>query len=152
MIQLLLHLLGDYILQSHWAATEKTKHWRPAFYHAIFYSLPFLLIGSPSAVLAIAISHYLIDRYRLVRYVVWSKNIVLGHWIKWSSYFSDNLWGNYHYPEREELKEDRHLYSWQNCRKAGYPEEVPSAIAFTLMVAADNTIHLCLNYWFLTWK
>jgi hypothetical protein len=43
MEQLLLHLVGDYIFQSHWMATEKTRHSYPALYHAIIYSLPFFV-------------------------------------------------------------------------------------------------------------
>lgn len=73
--QLFLHALGDYIFQSHWMATEKTKqHWA-AFCHALVYSLPFLAL-KPSllAWIVIFVTHFFIDRYRLARYVVWLKN------------------------------------------------------------------------------
>lgn len=73
--QLVAHAIGDYILQSHWMATEKTKQSTAAAVHAVTYTLPFLLITqSPAALAAICIPHFFIDRYRLARYVVWLKN------------------------------------------------------------------------------
>lgn len=73
--QLVAHLVGDYIFQSHWMATEKVKQTPAAATHAFFYTLPFALITqSPWALLVIALTHFVIDRYRLARYVVWLKN------------------------------------------------------------------------------
>jgi hypothetical protein len=74
MIQLGLHLLGDYILQTGWMAmNKKKKGWAGHFacqVHCITYSLPFLLIGSWQATLAIYVSHFLIDRYRFVEHLI----------------------------------------------------------------------------------
>lgn len=78
MIQLLLHLLGDYVLQSHWMAVNKTKASLPCAIHVALYSLPFLAIGSWRAVAFIAGTHFLIDRFQLARYVVYAKNVALG--------------------------------------------------------------------------
>lgn len=73
--QIVAHLVGDYLTQSHWMATCKTKRWLPAAIHAFVYSLSFLLITrSIGALSVIAGTHYLIDRYRLARFVVWIKN------------------------------------------------------------------------------
>ncbi len=73
--QIVAHLVGDYILQSHWMAQEKTKQHVAAAAHAICYTLPFLLITqSPAALAIICGTHFLIDRYRLARFVVWLKN------------------------------------------------------------------------------
>lgn len=73
--QILAHLIGDYILQSHWMATEKTKQSFAAAIHAITYTLPFLfLTWEPWALAFICGTHFLIDRFRLARYVVWLKN------------------------------------------------------------------------------
>ena len=38
--QLVAHAVGDYILQSHWMATEKTKQHFAAAAHAVVYTLP----------------------------------------------------------------------------------------------------------------
>jgi hypothetical protein len=73
--QLVAHAIGDYLLQSHWMATEKTKQHTAAAIHAATYTLPFFLItNSPAALAVICSSHFLIDRYRLARFVVWLKN------------------------------------------------------------------------------
>lgn len=73
--QIVAHLVGDYLLQSHWMATEKTKQNGAAAIHAVTYTLPFALITwSPLALVAICASHFLIDRFRLARFVVWAKS------------------------------------------------------------------------------
>ena len=73
--QIVAHLVGDYILQSHWMATEKVRNSFAAAIHAVTYTLPFLLItASPEALAAICGSHFLVDRFRLARFVVWFKN------------------------------------------------------------------------------
>lgn len=77
--QLVAHAVGDYILQSHWMATQKTKQSFAAAVHAVTYTLPFLLITqSPAALAAICGSHFVIDRWRLARFVVWAKNGMRG--------------------------------------------------------------------------
>lgn len=73
--QIVAHLVGDYILQSHWMATEKTKNSVAAAVHAVVYTLPFLLITQSVAALAVICgTHFVIDRWRLARFVVWLKN------------------------------------------------------------------------------
>lgn len=73
--QILAHLVGDYILQSHWMAQNKAKHTHAALIHAFAYSLPFLLLTSNmTAMWAIFLSHFMVDRFRIARFVVWFKN------------------------------------------------------------------------------
>ncbi len=78
MIQLILHLIGDYITQNEWMALNKAlpsrKGYLACFIHATIYSLPFLFIGSVNAFLIIYISHFLIDKYKLAVYVIKLKN------------------------------------------------------------------------------
>lgn len=77
--QILAHLVGDYIFQSHWMAQNKGKNSVAAAIHAITYTIPFLLITrNPLAIAAICGSHFVIDRWRLARFVVWFKN---GPWL-----------------------------------------------------------------------
>lgn len=48
--QIILHLLGDYVFQSEWMASEKTKRPGPALAHAVVYTALFLfLTQSPPA-------------------------------------------------------------------------------------------------------
>lgn len=115
--QLFAHLIGDYILQSHWMATEKTKRAWPALVHSILYTLPFLFITtSPVALGIIAGSHFVIDRWRLARYVIWLKNQLGPEWI-----------------------------SWSQCKSTGYPNSVNPWLSTWLLIIADNTLHIGLN-------
>lgn len=74
MIQLLFHMFGDYIFQNHWLANTKTKNTKIGYLacliHCLLYSLPFLFITSIPAVLVIFITHFLMDKYRLAKYVI----------------------------------------------------------------------------------
>lgn len=73
--QIVAHLVGDYIIQSDWMAEEKTKRSFAAAVHATSYTLPFLFITlNPIALAIICVTHFIIDRWRLARYVCWAKN------------------------------------------------------------------------------
>lgn len=73
--QIVAHLVGDYILQSHWMATEKTRNSVAAGVHAVTYTLPFAFITwSPLALALICGTHFVVDRWRLARFLVWAKN------------------------------------------------------------------------------
>lgn len=78
MEQLIAHLIGDYIFQSHWMALNKVKNsligYFACFIHCFLYSIPFLFIGSPIAVFVIFVTHYFIDKFRLARYIGMIKN------------------------------------------------------------------------------
>jgi len=135
MIQLILHLIGDYVTQSDWMAQNKTKQSLPAFCHAVVYSLPFLLIGSCAAWVVIMSTHFLIDRFRLARYVVYGKNFLAPKfWCK-SGEAITTLWWR----------------PWAECSATGYHDTAPAWLAVWLMIAADNTLHLAINYCSLKW-
>lgn len=73
--QIVAHLVGDYLFQSHAMATRKTKQTAWALFHAATYTAPFALITrNPAALAIIGGTHFLIDRFRLARFVVWAKN------------------------------------------------------------------------------
>ena len=78
MLQLLLHGLGDYIIQNDWMALNKKKPgfkgFLACFIHCLTYSLPFLFIGSVPAVLFIFITHFIIDRTHIIDYILALKN------------------------------------------------------------------------------
>ncbi len=142
MEQLLLHLIGDYITQSDWMANNKTSKYLPAMTHAIVYSLPFLLLR-PS-VLAFSVilgTHFLIDRFRLAKYVVWFKNAIGSPRLKrvkvWTEGDNEITHTTYYV--------DPKLH-WDNCKATGYPSETPAWLAVWLMIIADNTMHLTINY------
>ena len=119
--QLIAHAIGDYVVQSDWMATEKTTRWVPALVHGLTYGLVFLWFTTEWWRLAIIIlSHSVIDRYRLARYLCWAKNRVLGH-----------------------------TAPWAQCRATGYPPEKPIWLAVWLMIIADNVCHVLINGWVL---
>jgi hypothetical protein len=116
---LLAHLVGDYLTQSHWMATEKTKRWWPAWAHAITYGLPFILITrSVPALVVIVATHAVIDHYRLARHIVWAKNF---------------------------LAPKAYWHPWSECSATGYHQDQPAWLAVWLMIIADNTMHLVIN-------
>jgi hypothetical protein len=63
------HLIGDWILQTHWMAMHKKKSALVCLLHVTLYMLPFLYCGlMPWQLLAIGLQHYLQDR---THFVVW---------------------------------------------------------------------------------
>lgn len=123
--QLLCHAIGDYVLQSDWMALEKTTKSKACLAHVLAYALPFLAISrSPVAFAIIIGTHFVIDRWRLARYVVWTKNLLA-------------------------TREYRH--PWSECSGTGYHSSRPPFMAVWLMVIADNVLHVAINGAALRW-
>lgn len=160
MTQLLAHLWGDYILQSDWMAENKAKRDFPAAVHAFVYTLCFipltLHLGSAmrmaAAIFAINVSHFLIDRYRLARYVVWAKNW-MGPRQQWLVKLDQQTleeagpWRarnneSHQYPDALRFTANPPL---QQC-PTGYPPDRPVWLAVWLLIIAGNTLHLTINY------
>ncbi|MEM6998169.1 MAG: DUF3307 domain-containing protein [Patescibacteria group bacterium] len=119
MEQLLLHGIGDYIIQTGWMASEKTKRWWPAVVHGITYTALFALLTTSWIALAvIGLTHVVIDRYRLAKHVVWFKESVFGS-------------------NKMPLKDFRRLRELPN---------VPDYQYFWLVIIIDNIMHLGINY------
>lgn len=117
--QLVAHGVGDYLLQSHWMATNKTKRAWPALCHVAAYTVPFaFLTHSVPALAVIAGTHFLIDRYRLARFVVLAKNFMAP--------ISD-------WPTRAAMD------------GTGYEPDVPPWLAVWLLIIADNILHILIN-------
>lgn len=124
--QLVAHAIGDYILQSDWMATEKTKKSIAAAAHVVTYAIPFLaLTRSIAALVFIVVTHFVIDRWRLARYVVWAKN-----WL---------------------APKGSRTPPWSACTATGYPPDRPSWLAVWLLIIADNVMHVILNAVALRW-
>lgn len=120
--QLIAHGVGDYILQSHWMATKKTSNSLAAASHAFAYTIPFaFLTQNPWALALIAGTHFLIDRYRLARFVVYAKNFIAppSGWPK-------------------------------ALTNTGYDADVPPWMAVWLLIIADNILHILINATVLT--
>lgn len=124
--QLLCHAIGDYVLQSHWMATEKTKRSVAALFHVATYALPFgLLRPSAFALFVIVATHFVIDRWRLARFVVAFKNYLgtppLPLQMSFTSY-------------------------WHNCDPlTGFPDGTPAWLGVWLLIIVDNIMHVTIN-------
>jgi hypothetical protein len=128
MDQLLVHILGDYFLQSDWMALNKSKKTLPCFVHCVVYTIPFVLLtNSLVALFVIFSSHFLFDRFSLVKYIIWIKNHIN--------------------PKFE-------YYPFDKCSITGYyddwnKENVGARYNFIttwLYIISDNAIHLAFNY------
>ena len=121
--QLVAHAVGDYLLQSEWMATEKTKRSFPALVHSVFYILPFLFITqNPFTLAVIGGTHFVIDRWHLARYVAWAKN---------------RPWPG--------------SASWAECRDTGYHPDTPAWMSGWLVIIVDNVLHILINGAAITW-
>lgn len=109
-------------------AQNKTKSDWAAFVHAFTYSLSFLLLHPSWHAMAIILTtHFFIDRFRLARYVIYAKNH-LGPRL----YVYRGKWRRY--------------YPWSETNVTGYGPEVPAWLSVWLLIIADNTLHLTINY------
>lgn len=118
--QIVAHLIGDYLIQSHWMAVKKRANWSAAIWHGWAYSLAFVAFCGPSipALLIIAISHMIFDHYGVSRYVVFAKNFLAPR-AEWPT--------------------------WADSKKTGYPSNAPDFLAVWLNIIADNILHLIVN-------
>ncbi len=179
MLQLILHLVGDYLTQSDFMALTKRRNWLVAGWHAWFYALPFLILTrhahNPAlAWLAIWFSHFLIDWLGLARYVVWVKNW-LGSTTRRRETMTEALdrakqegrvmsgpgvtvfepgelsqfLDDYDRNPREVVT--RPNQPWSVCSATGYSPDRPVWLATILLIVADNTLHLICNYCALRW-
>lgn len=123
--QLLCHAIGDYVLQSDWMATEKTKKSIAALCHVLTYALPFLFLRPSWAGLSVIVgTHFVIDRWRLARFLVRMKNHIG--------------------PPGGCLKSGLE----SGCKfdtATGYPAETPPFLSIWLLIIADNVMHVTIN-------
>lgn len=121
--QLLAHVVGDYFLQSDYMALNKKDRVLPCLAHVLLYTLPFLLLTTSAAALAvIAGTHFAIDHWNLARYPIWLKNKVLGG-----------------------------SKPWKDCQMTGFDPERPIWLSVWLTIIVDNTIHIIINAAAIKW-
>lgn len=145
MEQLLCHLFGDYITgQSDWMALNKNKRSIPCLVHVFLYTLTFLfLTTSWKALLVIGVTHFLIDRFSLARYLIWVKNHINPHfeyapwkWSKNTGYYDIT---------------DKQLEQPTGGDREAFEVETgittrPMWITVWLYIISDNTLHLLCNW------
>lgn len=128
--QLVAHAVGDYVLQSDWMANEKTKRSVAALAHAVTYMFPFMLLTrSVVALWVIVATHFVIDRWRLARWVVLVKNMGLR-------------------PTTAET-EGEAMDFWDHA--TGSPRARPPFLSVWLLIIVDNLMHVAINAAALRW-
>jgi hypothetical protein len=137
--QIICHAVGDYILQSSWMSEYKRYRSFPCLVHVTLYTLPFLLVThSWPALGVILVTHFLIDRFGLARYLVWLKNHL-------APPFSINLDPK----DPEYLACERLTPPWKECQQTGYHDQslspAPIWMRTWLMIFADNILHVVIN-------
>lgn len=137
--QLVAHAIGDYLLQSDWMATEKRRASVAAAVHALCYSLPFLFLSPSLAAWAFIVgTHFVIDRWRLARYVVWAKNWIAPRYLEIKN-GPPSLW----YRARN--------LPWQQCEANGFAPGRPEYLTTWLLIVVDNVCHVLCNAAALKW-
>lgn len=115
----LAHAFGDYVVQSNWLAQTKTSSSLTAAIHAASYTACFLpLTRDPRRLAIIGGTHFVIDRWRLARYLVWAKN---------------------------QMAPQEHRYPLKEAGPLGYGPNTPDWLAGWLLFIADNAVHLTIN-------
>ena len=116
----LAHLFGDYVVQSDWMANEKTKGHLPAALHGLTYAACFLpLTRDPRALAIIGGTHFVIDRWRLAKYLVWARN---------------------------QCAPAEARYAYAEAGMLGNRADRPDWLSGWVTVAADNAVHLLINH------
>lgn len=130
---ILCHMVGDYVLQNNWIANRKTSDIRIAFLHGVLYTAPFgvlMLAIAPTrppagvwdyvwVVLIFVVTHAFIDRYRLVKPLIWAINQVAP-------------------------REHRYPYA-EAMANGGYSKSTPVWLSTWLMILVDNSIHIVIG-------
>jgi hypothetical protein len=150
--QLVAHAVGDYVLQSDWMAQQKVKSHIPALVHAIFYTLPFLFLSrSWKALLFILVTHFIIDRWRLARYVVYVKNFLAPasttECVQTPNTAAASSPGGF----VNQYVMTKWWHPWAECVGMGYHKDRPAFLAVWLLIIADNVMHVLCNAAALRW-
>ncbi len=134
---LVAHLVGDYLLQSDWMASEKTKKSTACLAHVATYILPFVFVTQSLMALAlIGGTHFVIDRFRLARFVCWAKNFLSPNSMKMVAVKE---------PIERMVAMPEWWHPWADCSATGYHKDRPLFLSLWLMIIADNTMHLICN-------
>lgn len=162
-IQIVCHIFGDYFLQSDWMATKKAKQSSACLVHAIFYTVPFLIITQNwLPLLLIGGTHFIIDRFSLAKYLVYAHNFLAPCFTfclnpRSKNYLKFTAWRPY--PEFKYCEPFGFVNIGGINTKAvagGYQPEIkkmkikqqyerPHYIQFIVYLIYDNTLHVLIN-------
>ena len=128
MEQLLIHVFGDYFLQSDYMALNKNKNSYICAAHCFLYTVPFLLLThDPIALFLIFLTHFLEDRWSTIRYLIWFKN---------------HLNPLFQYPPFKYCSTTGFYDDWNSENKPSRPKFITT----WLYIICDNSFHLACNF------
>lgn len=145
----LCHLVGDYWLQSDWQAINKGKKTLNCFVHVLIYTACFLfLTTSWKALLFIATTHFIIDRFPIIvkKLIFWKNHFPTLDYPFWeycnsTGYYDDSPYNSQKLKGTEkQILEDERVW--------GKPRHF--FITIWLYIICDNTLHLVCNFIALT--
>ena len=136
MEQLLVHIFGDFFMQSDWIALNKSKRSFPCLVHVVIYTSCFLILTlSWKALLVIGGTHFIIDRFHTpLKRFIWLR----GH-------MNPSL----SYPEYKKCNSTGYFDdSPYNTAKPSPTDGTPRLfnISIWLYIIHDNWLHLAINY------
>lgn len=138
MLQLILHALGDYLIQNDYMAlNKKKKGWHGHIacqIHCITYALPFWYFYGIKVAFGVYLSHFIIDRYHLIEMFLAIRNGLIKK------------------PWTDEAG-CRHSIAYQlaHVDNFGYSPERPVLITVWLYIIVDNIFHVLCNYFCITY-
>lgn len=142
MEQLLVHLLGDFALQSDWMALNKSKRTIPCLVHVLIYTACFLLLTTSwKALLVIGATHFLLDRFHTpLKRLMWLRGH-LNPWFRYPEYAKCDTTGYYD----ESPYNTKHFTSGDGSTEL-YAKPRLFFISCWLYIIHDNFLHLVINY------
>ena len=148
MLQLIAHLIGDYVLQNQWMANRKAPNIKVAILHALLYSAPFVIFfGLSWAIMVIFATHAVIDHWRLTKH--WCKFWGIGtegavkRWVDMLILEAYLIVPRAYTPYKWDRKAREYL--------ARATPDAPKHIKDWLLIIVDNTTHLGINALALWW-
>lgn len=141
MEQLLVHIFGDYLLQSDWCAMNKAKRTLPCLIHVLIYTACFLILTTSwKALLVIGGVHFILDRWPIIiRRLIWLKNHI-GPGFKYVPFYKADATGCY-----DNLMADVLYKPYTREVINGFSPRL-NYITIWLYIITDNFLHLLTNY------
>lgn len=160
MEQILVHILGDFLIQSDYMALNKSKRTIPCLIHVLIYTACFLLLTTSWKALAvIGVTHFILDRWPIIlRRIIWLKN----HMSPFFRYvpfekcqatgYYDNLMNEVTNKPFERFHEKTVMV---DCGFGEYEKKIKFDLKFDprlnyisiwLYIITDNFFHLSINY------
>ena len=142
MEQLLVHIFGDFYLQSDWMALNKSKKTIPCLVHVLIYTSCFLVLTlSWKALLVIGVTHFLLDRFHTpMKRFIWLRGH-LNPKLDYPEYGKCDTTGYYDDSPYNTVKPTSGDGSTERFHKPRL-----FGISIWLYIIHDNWMHLFINY------